>query len=128
MSAVPRVFQLSGTCNDYPWGKKGRESLAARLCEKTPNTGFEIKDDEYYSELWFGDYPDFPGRVLETGEPLGELLKKNKEALLGANVIQNLDGQLPFLPKVRRFQKGFLPRQDLRQRRVLTTRTRRSSQ
>ncbi|KAH8660576.1 mannose-6-phosphate isomerase [Xylariales sp. PMI_506] len=100
MASVPRVFQLSGTCNNYPWGKKGRHSLAARLCEKTPPRGFKIDDDKPYSEMWFGDYPDFPGIVTNTGETLGDCLKKNKNELLGKRVVDNLDAQLPFLPKV----------------------------
>ncbi|KAG7285044.1 hypothetical protein NEMBOFW57_009664 [Staphylotrichum longicolle] len=61
---------------------------------------FEIKDDEFYSEMWFGDYPDFPARVLKTGELLKDALDKNKETLLGKKVITQLDGQLPFLPKI----------------------------
>ncbi|KAK4166848.1 RmlC-like cupin domain-containing protein [Cladorrhinum sp. PSN259] len=94
-----RVFQLIGTCNNYPWGKKGKESLAAQLCKKTDKE-FEIKDDEYYSELWFGDYPDFPAKVLETREPLADVLQRNKETLLGKKVINHLDSQLPYLPKI----------------------------
>ncbi|KAJ1324202.1 mannose-6-phosphate isomerase [Microdochium nivale] len=94
------VFQLLGTCNNYPWGKKGRDSLAARLCEKTPGTDFSIKDDEYYSEMWFGDYDDFPARKLETGEPLKDVIAGNKGRLLGKKVVEQMDGQLPFLPKI----------------------------
>lgn len=94
-----RVFQLSGSCNNYPWGKQGQQSLAARLCKKTVKD-FEIKDDEYYSEMWFGDYPDYPARVLQTGKPLKDVLDENKERLLGKKVIDKLDGQLPFLPKI----------------------------
>ncbi|KAK1496596.1 phosphomannose isomerase type I [Colletotrichum tamarilloi] len=99
MSSQSSVFQLSGTCNNYDWGKKGRDSLAARLCENTPS-GFTINDNEAYSEMWFGDYPDFPARVLETGELLKDILDKNKEQLLGKKVITELDGQLPYLPKI----------------------------
>ncbi|OTB12461.1 hypothetical protein K445DRAFT_320895 [Daldinia sp. EC12] len=94
------VFQLSGSCNNYPWGKKGKQSLAAQLCAQTPGTGFHIKDDEFYSEMWFGDYPDFPARKLDTGEPLAEVLQRNKEQLLGKKVIEKLGGQLPYLPKI----------------------------
>lgn len=94
------VFQLAGTCNNYPWGKKGTQSLAAQLCKNTPGTGFELKNDEYYSEMWFGDYPDFPGRVLATGELLKDRIEKNKETLLGQKVIKQYDAQLPYLPKV----------------------------
>jgi mannose-6-phosphate isomerase len=95
-----RVFQLSGSCNDYPWGKKGNQSLAAQLCARTPGTDFKIEDDKYYSEMWFGDYPDYPAKVLETGEELKDVLQKNKETLLGKKVINELGGQLPFLPKI----------------------------
>ncbi|KAI8965475.1 mannose-6-phosphate isomerase [Daldinia sp. FL1419] len=94
------VFQLSGTCNNYPWGKKGKQSLAARLCAQTPGTDFHIDDDEFYSEMWFGDYPDFPARKLDTGEPLADVLQQNKEQLLGKKVIEKLGGQLPYLPKI----------------------------
>lgn len=94
------VFQLTGTCNSYPWGKVGKESLAARLCAETPDTGFEIKDGEHYSEMWFGDYPDFPAHKLDTGELLKDVLENHKEELLGKKVIEKLGGQLPYLPKV----------------------------
>lgn len=99
MSSTDLVFQLSGTCNSYDWGKSGWDSLAAVLCEKTPHD-FEIEDGKPYSEMWFGDYPDFPGRVLKTGELLQDHLQNHKKALLGDKVINELDGQLPFLPKV----------------------------
>ncbi|KAI1810651.1 mannose-6-phosphate isomerase [Poronia punctata] len=94
------VFQLAGTCNEYPWGRKGTESMAARLCEKTPGSGFKIDPSKTYSEMWFGDYPDFPGRKLDSGEPLADVLQRNKEKLLGKKVIERFDGQLPYLPKI----------------------------
>ncbi|KAJ6441617.1 hexose-6-phosphate isomerase [Purpureocillium lavendulum] len=100
MADAARLFQLFGTCNNYPWGKQGRESLAAQLREKSPGTPFTIEADQFYSELWFGDYPDFPARVLESEEPLASLLQENPDQLLGEYVIRNLDGQLPFLPKI----------------------------
>ena len=98
-----RVFQLSGTCNNDPWGKKGKQSLAAQLCARTPGTDFKIEDEQYYSEMWFGDYPDFPARVLETGELLADVLKKDQQRLLGKKVVDTMDAQLPFLPKVSQF-------------------------
>ncbi|CAJ2508504.1 Uu.00g135300.m01.CDS01 [Anthostomella pinea] len=94
------VFQLSGTCNEYPWGKKGNDSLAARLCAQTPGTDFKIEPSHYYSEMWFGDYNDFPARKLETGELLSDVLQANKKQLLGKKVIEHYDAQLPFLPKI----------------------------
>jgi mannose-6-phosphate isomerase len=94
-----RVFQLSGSCNNYPWGKQGPQSLAAQLCKNTVKE-FQIKDDESYSEMWFGDYPDYPAQVLKTGELLKDVLDKDREKLLGKKVIDQLGGQLPFLPKI----------------------------
>ncbi|GJC94399.1 phosphomannose isomerase type I [Colletotrichum higginsianum] len=99
MTSQSTVFQLSGTCNNYGWGRKGHDSLAARLCENTPGD-FKIDDNEAYSEMWFGDYPDFPARVLETGELLKDVLDRNKETLLGPKVVRDLDAQLPYLPKI----------------------------
>ena len=98
---IPRVFQLAGACNNYSWGRMGRLSLAARLCEQTPGTGFVVYDSKPYSEMWFGDYPDYPARRLATGELLQDVLARNQETLLGRKVIENFGGQLPFLPKVR---------------------------
>ncbi|KAM0514840.1 hypothetical protein ACHAPE_006515 [Trichoderma viride] len=106
MASVSRLFQLSGTCNNYPWGKKGHQSLAAELCKKTPGTDFTIKDDEYYSEMWFGDYPDFPARDLETGQPLADLLKSNEEKLLGSYSVEKFGNNIPFLPKILSIDKA----------------------
>lgn len=41
---------------NYPWGKQGKDSISARLCAGTPNTGFKIEDDQPYAEMWMGDY------------------------------------------------------------------------
>jgi mannose-6-phosphate isomerase len=111
MSALPAIFQVQGTCNNYPWGQKGRHSLAARLCEKTSKAtkdggrdsdSFTIQDDQFYSELWFGDYPTFPTKILGgSGQPLHEAISQNKESLLGRKTVERHGGQLPYLPKVR---------------------------
>jgi mannose-6-phosphate isomerase len=57
MSIEP-VLQLKCSCNKYGWGKKGRASLAARLCEKTPGwdndgpkTDFRIDKNTHYAEM-----------------------------------------------------------------------------
>lgn len=94
------VFQLAGTCNEYPWGRRGADSLAAKLCEKTPGTDFKIQPDKNYSEMWFGDYPDFPGRKLDSGELLADVLQRDRDRLLGKKVTTQFDGQLPYLPKI----------------------------
>lgn len=56
---VDSVLQLSCSCNQYPWGKQGHESLSARLCEKTPgwdgekaDKQFKIDDNKAYAEMY----------------------------------------------------------------------------
>lgn len=48
---VEKVLQLKCHCNQYPWGKVGSESLAARLCSKTPGTDFKIDEESPYAEM-----------------------------------------------------------------------------
>ncbi|KAK3376349.1 RmlC-like cupin domain-containing protein [Lasiosphaeria ovina] len=100
-----RVFGLIGTLNNYPWGKQGKTSLAAQLCAKT-DKNFSIDNGKQYSELWFGDYPDFPARVLETGQLLRDRLEQDKDRLIGAKTIEQFGSQLPFLPKIRSIAKA----------------------
>lgn len=49
---VEKVLQLKCYCNQYPWGKTGRDSIAAALCEKTPGTDFKIDEKSPYAEMW----------------------------------------------------------------------------
>lgn len=55
---VDSVIQLKCSCNQYPWGKQGKESVAARLCEKGngwddkgPKTDFKIDESKPYAEM-----------------------------------------------------------------------------
>jgi mannose-6-phosphate isomerase len=48
---VNKVIQLKCSCNEYQWGKQGRESLAATLCEKTPGTDFKLDESKTYAEM-----------------------------------------------------------------------------
>ncbi|KAH0253809.1 mannose-6-phosphate isomerase, partial [Aureobasidium melanogenum] len=105
---VDSVIQLSCSCNQYPWGKQGHESLAARLCEKTPgwdgekaDQQFKIDDNKSYAEMWMGTYPVLPSYVKSTMEDLQDVIDKNAEQLVGKNVIDKFGhSNLPFLPKV----------------------------
>ncbi|KAL6720185.1 hypothetical protein ACLMJK_002106 [Lecanora helva] len=96
---APSVFQLECSCNNYPWGRVGKDSLAASLCYQTPNTSFKI-EDKPYAEMWMGDYPVLPAKVLSTGEELHKIVDENKEQLLGENCIAKFGGVVPFLPKI----------------------------
>lgn len=48
---VEKVLQLKCYCNQYPWGKIGRNSIAATLCEKTPGTDFKLDEKSPYAEM-----------------------------------------------------------------------------
>ena len=107
MPSLEPVYQLKCSCNSYPWGKQGKESLSARLCEKQPgwdpedkNKPFQIKDQPY-AEMWMGTYPVLPSYLADTGEDLQDFLDKNAEELVGKQTIQKFGhSKLPYLPKV----------------------------
>ncbi|KAL8766444.1 MAG: hypothetical protein Q9194_006266, partial [Teloschistes cf. exilis] len=90
----------SDMLQNYPWGKKGKESLSAVLCSKTPGTGFQIDESKEYAEMWMGDYPILPAKDLKTGEELQKIVDGNKEKLLGKMCIEKFGGVVPFLPKI----------------------------
>lgn len=118
-------YQLRCGCNSYPWGKRGSESLAGRLCAQTPGYSgdaepskpFSVQQDTAYAEMWMGTYPTLPSYVASTGEPLQDVIDRYPRQLLGDKVIQRfstgVDAQgladpksksgtvrLPFLPKI----------------------------
>jgi mannose-6-phosphate isomerase len=97
---VKSVLQLKCNCNNYPWGKTGSDSMAARLCARTPGTDFKIEEDKDYAEMWMGTYPELPSYVLETGENLQDVINANVEQLIGKTTYQKFGRDLPFLPKV----------------------------
>ncbi|KAH7399088.1 mannose-6-phosphate isomerase [Phaeosphaeria sp. MPI-PUGE-AT-0046c] len=98
---VEKVMQLKCNCNSYPWGRTGRQSLAATLCEKTPGTDFKLDENSPYAEMWMGTYPELPSYVLETGEDLQDVIDKYPDELIGKTVVQRFNHtKLPYLPKV----------------------------
>ncbi|EXJ54930.1 mannose-6-phosphate isomerase [Cladophialophora psammophila CBS 110553] len=96
---VDSVIQLKCDRNNYPWGRKGHEPLAARLCAKS-NPDFQIDDSREYAEMWMGTYPELPSYSLRTGEDLQEILKEYKEKLIGKGVYEKFGCDPPFLPKI----------------------------
>lgn len=102
------VYKLKCSCNQYPWGKQGRESIAARLCEKQqgwdgkgPQTPFKIDNDKSYAEMWMGTYPALPSYVEDTGEDLQDVLDRYPKELIGQETLDKFGhSKLPYLPKV----------------------------
>ncbi|OJD31799.1 phosphomannose isomerase type i [Diplodia corticola] len=97
---APKAVQLKCYCNEYPWGKQGSQSVAARLASKTPGTDFKLDENKPYAEMWYGTYPELPAYVLETGENLQDFINKTPDELMGTIVIQKFGQDLPYLPKV----------------------------
>ncbi|KAF7970921.1 hypothetical protein HWV62_22628 [Athelia sp. TMB] len=100
------IYQLKCQCNNYPWGKKGSKSLAARYAATVPGTDFKIDEDINYAEMWMGTYPTLPSYVLKTGDNLQDVIDKNPEELVGAKVLKKFGTNLPFLPKILSFDKA----------------------
>ncbi|KAK4919861.1 hypothetical protein LTR66_016771 [Elasticomyces elasticus] len=103
---VESVIQLKCECSNYPWGKVGEDSLAARLCSATPYNGFKLEKEKSYAEMWMGTYPTTPSYVLKTGELLQDVINANKEQLVGKTVLDKFGADLPFLPKILSIQKA----------------------
>lgn len=99
-SSFPISLTARISSQNYPWGKSGQNSLSARLCAGTPNPDFAIEDEKEYAEMWMGDYPVLPAKVLETGEGLHKVIDERREELLGKDCAEKFGGVLPFLPKV----------------------------
>ena len=57
-------------------------------------------EEKPYSEMWMGDYPELPAKVLENGEALHSVIDQHAKQLLGEVCIRKFGGALPFLPKV----------------------------
>ncbi|TVY53141.1 Mannose-6-phosphate isomerase [Lachnellula cervina] len=94
------VIQLECQCNNYPWGKKGKQSLAAQFAASTPGGHFKLDESKEYAEMWCGTYPTTPSLVLSSGEDLQKHLNANKEKLIGKPILEKFGTDLPYLPKI----------------------------
>lgn len=79
----------------YAWGKKGADSLVARLADVTPDP------EETYAELWIGAHPNAPaGTCVEgTSRGLDSLISTFPNEVLGYRIAGAFDNRLPFLAK-----------------------------
>ena len=94
------VLLLTPTgCNSYEWGKKGKDSAAAKYAAATPRDDFSIQEDKPYAELWMGTHPSLPSKDVETGRSLLEMVEDN-QALMGSDITKKYQNKLPFLFKV----------------------------
>eukprot|EP00903_Cladosiphon_okamuranus_P006615 g6462.t1 len=89
---------LQSSVQQYAWGKKGSDSVVAKL-KGLGDAEYTVKPEETYAEMWIGTHPSGPSRVVRDGSP-GPLLKEvldDNPHVLGAI---RWKGDLPFLFKV----------------------------
>ena len=107
--ALEAIYQLRCSCNQYPWGKQGSNSLSARLCAQQggydgqgPNDQtFHIKEDTPYAEMWMGTYPVLPTYLADSGEMLQDFCDRHPRELIGEKTMGKFGhSKIPFLPKV----------------------------
>lgn len=90
-------MELLCKVQSYHWGKKGENSLVAKLASS--NSGLEIDVSKTYAELWMGIHPNAPSVLKHNNVLLSQHLSENP-AELGSKVLNELGDQLPFLFKV----------------------------
>ena len=109
------AYRLQCSCNEYPWGKQGSQSLAATLCEKGegwqgengPQQKFKVDSSKPYAEMWMGTYPELPSYVAGTSENLQDVLDRHPQQLIGDEVISKFGHtKLPYLPKILSISKA----------------------
>lgn len=83
------MFELKNSIRDYHWGSTQEiTELLGQPATISPQ-----------AELWLGAHPGCPSTVLDSGEPLHEVIAANSAAMLGAD-LEARYGRLPFLFKV----------------------------
>ncbi|KAG1811744.1 mannose-6-phosphate isomerase [Suillus subaureus] len=103
-----QVFRLIPATQNYPWGKKGSNSLAAQLADGAGIPDFKIDESKPYAEIWMGTHPNAPTRVHSTRQLLSEHLAAHPR-LVGEPSIKRFgleNGQIPFLFKVLSFDQA----------------------
>lgn len=111
---VEPVYQLKCSCNQYPWGKTGSDSVSARLCQNQPGwdgdgpkQDFKIDESKPYAEMWMGTYPVLPSYIASTGEDLQDVLDRFPKELIGEETLNKFGhSKLPYLPKVLSISKA----------------------
>ncbi|KAK2652245.1 hypothetical protein Ddye_012101 [Dipteronia dyeriana] len=104
------VQRLTCSVQNYDWGRKGADSLVARLCQL--NSGAGVEPDRSYAEFWMGTHQSGPSFLVKNGVQNGvsnggggedssfkSWLLKNPN-VLGDNVLSRWGCDLPFLFKV----------------------------
>lgn len=89
----PRVLRLECGVQHYPWGD--HEAIPAILGRPNPRR-------QPFAELWAGAHPDLPAQAVVDGVrvPLDLLMQSAAKEILGPDLAERFDGELPFLLKI----------------------------
>ncbi|XP_021827759.1 mannose-6-phosphate isomerase 1-like [Prunus avium] len=102
--------RLRCSVQNYDWGKRGTDSLVARL--SALNSSSEIDPEKPYAEIWMGTHESGPSFLIQNGDENNGFLSIGSESLslkdwvlenpkvLGEKVVQKWGSDLPFLFKV----------------------------
>jgi len=95
MKEFLQPLRLLGTVQQYDWGKKGRDSLVAKLAGRDGDRGT-------FAEFWFGAHPKSSSLLIIDGSPISlkEAIEQNTETFLGQESLKTFGPQLPFLFKI----------------------------
>lgn len=105
-----RLQRLRCSVQNYDWGKRGTDSLVARL--SALNSSSEIDPEKPYAEIWMGTHESGPSFLIQNGDENNGFLSIGSESLslkdwvlenpkvLGEKVVQKWGSDLPFLFKV----------------------------
>jgi mannose-6-phosphate isomerase len=110
---MPGLMRLRCAVQHYEWGRRGADSLVARLAAGAgAGEGTGEDDGRPCAELWMGTHPSAPSS-LAPDVSLRDWIARNPAAL-GRDVAARWGGDLPFLFKVRRSKLLLLSRQPFR--------------
>ncbi|KAH9929240.1 RmlC-like cupin domain-containing protein [Fomitopsis serialis] len=59
------LIRLRTAVQQYPWGKQGSASLAARLAKNSVGPDFSIDESKTYAEIWMGTHPNGPSHLYD---------------------------------------------------------------
>ncbi|TFY59778.1 hypothetical protein EVJ58_g5567 [Rhodofomes roseus] len=60
------LIRLRTAIQQYPWGKQGSASLAARLAKNSVGPDFAVDESENYAEIWMGTHPNGPSHLYDS--------------------------------------------------------------
>lgn len=91
-------MELKCALQNYDWGRRGSESIVAKLV-KAADREFIVDEDKAYAELWMGTHQNGPSCLKTDGRSLKDYIGENRQ-VLGNSVDGKPLEELPFLFKI----------------------------